>query len=106
MMGICFGKPDLQDLPAKRNPVGRAVPFLRMERLAYPTLPRLPNPHSSLRRTVRGLAAPCTPAGTRARPGTGPSQQLPKTKRPPKMDSLANPNFTERQLSQPKQPEL
>ena len=74
-----------------------------MKRLAYPTLPRLPNPARSLQRTVRGLAAPCTPAG--AGP-TGPSQQLPETKRPPKMDSLANPKFAERQLSQPKQPKL
>ena len=87
---------------AKLDPVDRAVPFLRMKRLAYPTLPRLPNPAHSPQRTVRGLAAPCTPAGV----GTRPSQQMSKTKRPPKMDSLANPNFTERQLSQPKQPEL
>jgi len=35
-----------------------------MKRLAYPTRPRLPNPAHSPQRTVRGLAAPCTPAGT------------------------------------------
>ena len=40
-----------------------------MKRLAYPTLPRLPNPAHSPQRTVRGLAAPCTPAGTG--PGAG-----------------------------------
>jgi hypothetical protein len=73
----------------KRTPVGRALPFLRMKRLAYPTLPCLPNPAHSLQRTVRGLAAPCTPAGVG--PRTKPSQQLPKQKGRPKWTASPTP---------------
>ena len=84
MMGVSFGKPDLQDLPAKRTPVGRAFPFLRIKRLAYPTLPRLPNSAHSPQRTVRRLAAPCTPAGT----GNRTRSRRPKQKGRPKWTAV------------------
>ena len=55
--GHLFGKPDLRDVAAKLDSVDRAVPFLETERLAYPTFALPAQSHSSLRRTVRGLAA-------------------------------------------------
>ena len=59
--GHLFGKPDLQDVAAKLDPVGRAVPFLRMERLAYPTLPRLPNSPARCAAPYGGWLPPAPP---------------------------------------------